>query len=670
MSTLAVDQPSAIAADPLHAWNGATDPQSLTAWTQARLSESSAAIAEIESEAAPRTVANTLRLFDQARALLSLASNETYLLHAVGDSAELRDTAQALSQQVAAQAVALSLNPAVYHALAAVDAGEEDAATQHYLARTLLQYRLSGVDKDEATRAKLRELQDRATELSLAFSRNVQEDVRKVRVAPEALAGLPEDYIARHQPEADGLITITTDQPDLQPVMRYAADANLRRALYLEYNQRGYPVNRQVLLDLLAVRAEIAHILGYECWADLAMADQMMGSSEKLRDFLAQMDEASRGPAHREYEELLAWVRAQRPGMTELTDSDAGYWGELYRRAAYDFDSQSVRPYFPYAQVQQGILDVTARLLGVAFRKSAAPVWHADVAAFEVYDAAGGAHLGRVYLDMHPRDGKDKWFSASSLVPGIIAQQDRAPQLPEACLICNFPAPTSDSPGLLEYNDVVTYFHEFGHLMHYILGSQQRWAGVGGFDTEGDFIEVPSQMLEEFFRDTAILQSFAKHYETGAPIPEELVAQMNRANAYGRGRFLQTQLYYTNFSLETHAQDPAKLDLDALLRATHDRFLPTKFVDGTRMYASFTHLIGYTSNYYTYMYDKVIAIDFYAQFDAADPLGGEAARRYRRVVLEAGGSKPAVELVQEFLGRPQEMRALTEWLAASSRPSA
>jgi thimet oligopeptidase len=653
--------------DAHHAWLSANDAASLEAWVAERIAGYQAAIAELLAAPAPRTVENTLRPFDDAANQLSLASSQSYLLYAVGASAPLRDAAQALAAQISAVATELSLNPQVYAALAAIDATGADAATRHYLDRTLLQYRLAGVDKDEATRDRLRALQDRGTELSLAFGRNVQEDVRSVTIDDAArLSGLPQDYLERHAAGADGKITLTTDQPDYAPVMRYAADDALRRDLFLAYNQRGYPANRQVLLDLLAVRAEIASILGYKCWADLATADQMMRSSANMKKFLAELNDASRPAADREYAGLMEWVRKQRADITQLDDSSAGYWAEQYRRAAFDFDSQSVRPYFAYAQVQAGVLRTVSALFGVEFQPATTPAaWDQSVAVFEVRNQGESELMGRVYLDMHPREGKDKWFSASPLVPGVFAP-GRAPQVPEAVLICNFSGGESSGPGLLEYSDVVTTLHEFGHLMHYILGGQQAWAGTGGFSVEGDFIEVPSQMLEEFFRDTALLQSFARHYQTGEPIPAELVRQMNRANAYGRGRWVQQQLFYTNLSLDLHDQDPAGIDLDAAVRAGHDRFLSPEWIDGNRMYASFTHLTGYSSNYYTYLFDKVMAIDFFAQFDPACLLDCAAARRYRTAVMEPGGGKAAAQLVTDFLSRDADMQALERWIAQGS----
>jgi thimet oligopeptidase len=259
---------------------------------------------------------------------------------------------------------------------------------------------------------------------------------------------------------------------------------------------------------------------------------------------------------------------------------------------------------------------------------------------------------------MHPREGKDKWFSAAPIVTGV-----RGGALPEAALICNFPGKVEDGePGLLQYNDVVTYFHEFGHLMHAILGGQTEWAGLSGFATEGDFVEVPSQMLEEFFRDEKLLQAFAKHYQTGETLSSETIRNMKLAEAFGRADWMRSQLYYTTLSLDLHDEDPAGLDLDSTAKRLFESLQPWTWMDGNRMYASFGHLIGYSSNYYTYAFDKVIALDFFAQFDPADLLGCDAGSRYRKTVLEQGGSKPGRQMVREFLGRDEEFAAFSKWL--------
>jgi thimet oligopeptidase len=474
--------------------------------------------------------------------------------------------------------------------------------------------------------------------------------------------GLPADYLASHPAQKAtegeaGVITLTTDQPDMQPVMTFARSAALRERMFLAYNTRAYPVNQQILLDLLATRQEIATVLGFRSWADLATADQMMGSAANARAFIEKLNAASREGAERELQLILDFARREDPALQTIDITSRAYWYEQYRRSAYAFDSQSVRPYFPYAQVEAGVLDTAARLFKLAFQRSDAAAWHGSVSVYDVFD--GDRQVGRFYLDMHPREGKDKWFSAAPVVTGV-----RGGALPEAALICNFPGPGSEDPGLLQYSDVVTYFHEFGHLMHAIVGGQTEWAGLSGFATEGDFIEVPSQMLEEFFRDEKLLQAFAKHYQTGEVLPAEMIRKMKLAGSFGRADWVRSQLYYTTLSLDLHDQgeDAAPLDLDETTRRIYESLQPWTWMEGNRMYACFGHLTGYSSNYYTYAFDKVIALDFFAQFDPSDLLGCDAGRRYREVVLEQGGSRPGRQMVRDFLGRDEEFEAFSAWL--------
>jgi thimet oligopeptidase len=647
--------------------NGAT----LDSWANLRLEKYQASVDTLLTVEGVRTVANTLRPFDDAQAELAEVGQQASLLDSVHPVKEVRDAAQALTQKASEIGTLLSLNQDVYRALSAIDATAADAATRHYLERTLLQYRLSGVDKDEATRARIKELQDKATEISLAFSRNVQEGTRHVTISADDLAGLPEDYLKAHPPAEDGTIKLSTDFPDMQPLMTYAKSGEVRRLMFLAYHTRAYPQNEALLLDLLKTRQELATILGYKSWADLATADQMIQSAANMQSFLDELEVASRDGAEREYAMVFEFAKRQQPDLRQIDLAGRGYWFEQYRRSAFQFDSQSVRPYFPYAQVEPGILATAEKLFHVKFKQvKDADVWHPSVTAWEVFNQGrdqgdSGKQIGLFYLDMHPREGKDKWFSAASLVPGI-----RGRQYPEAALICNFPGGKdgdlkdgqSQNPGLMQYSDVVTYFHEFGHLMHAILGGDQEWAGISGIRTEWDFVEAPSQMLEEFFRDPKLLASFARHYETGESLPVEIVERMNHASAFGRADGIRTQLVYTTYSLDTHNIDPEKLNLYELIQAEYKRFSPYAWIDGNRMYASFGHLVGYSSNYYTYLFDKAIALDFFAQFDKEDLLEGPAAMRYRRAVLEPGGAKPAAALVEDFLGRAQSLEPFKAWI--------
>jgi thimet oligopeptidase len=666
MHTKPVENSAAVApTENLHAWEagGADSAEALSAWVSARLAAHEAALAALLAVTGERTAENSLRLYDAAIEQLSLAGSQAGILNSVADDKTVRDQAQTEAQRVAQAASALSLNRKVYEALAAINldgADASSAATKHYVERTLLAYRLAGVDKDQATRDHLQSLHERATRLSLEFNRNIQEGAKTIEATEAELKGLPEDYLARHpvrkdSPDAEGSVTLSTDPPEMQPVMTFAANAALRQRMFLAYNTRAYPANQQILLDLLATRQEIADVLGFRSWADLATADQMMKSAANVREFLEKLDAASLGGARREHEMILEFARKRQPGLEAIDITSRGYWYEQFRRSAFDFDSQSVRPYFPYAQVEAGVLETAARLFKIEFRRSKASAWHPAVSVFEVFD--GGKNVGRFYLDMHPREGKDKWFSAAPVVTGV-----RGRALPEAALICNFPHPEEGDPGLLQYNDVVTFFHEFGHLMHAILGGQTEWAGLSGFATEGDFIEVPSQMLEEFFRDEKLLQAFARHYQTGETLPSEIIRKMKLAGAFGRADWVRSQLYYTTLSLDLHDRNPAGLDLDSTTKQLYQSLQPWTWMEGNRMYASFGHLTGYSSNYYTYAFDKVIALDFFAQFDPEDLLGCEAGGRYRKLVLEQGGSKPGRQMVRDFLGRDEEFSSFSQWL--------
>lgn len=648
------------AADPLHGWTSASTPAAFEAWIQQRIVAEKADLAKLQSVTGPRTVENTLRPYDDAVNELAVAGNNAYLLYSLADTAALRDKGQQMAAQIGSAQTDLGLDPQVYKALSAI-ATPADPATRHYLEHVLLEYHLAGVDRDEATRKKIHDLQDKITDLTLEFSRNIADGMGSFKAKPEELAGLPADFIAAHQPGADGLVTLTTDEPDHGPVMSFATSATLRRRMFLAYTGRAWPKNDAVLRRILVTRQQLADTLGYAHYADYATADQMIGTPANVTKLIDDLDKIARPAAAREYQQVLTLARQSQPGLQEISLSDSAYWREQFRRSHFNFDAQSVRPYFPYAQVQAGILTTAARLFHVRFTpvKNAA-LWDSSVDVFDVYDAADGAanrKLGRIYLDMHPRPGKDKWFSSSPVIPGI-----RGRQLPEGMLVCNFSGGKPGEPGLMQYDEVVTFFHEFGHLMHNILGSQGDWSAAGGFNVEGDFVESPSQMLEEFFHSATILQSFGHHYQTGEPVPAALIERMNAASSWGRGTWVEHQLLYSNYSLTLHNQRPDTLDFDATWAAMDKRYSAYAGIHGDHTFASFTHLTGYASNYYTYLLDKVIAIDFFAQFDQKNLLDGPTAMRYRRAVLEPGGSKPATQLVQDFLGRPQSMEAIGHWI--------
>jgi thimet oligopeptidase len=622
-----------------------------------RLANGQRAIDMLLATKGPRTIANTLVPLDEAFHQINSAGYLAGLMEQVHPDATFRDHATAMLTKASAAQTAITLNRDVYSALAALDLSKADSATRYYVQRQLLEFRLAGVDKDDATRARLKKLNDQSSEEQSMFDRNIADGQNVVEADPSELDGLPQDYIDRHKPDANGKLRITTDYPDALPVFSFAKSDSLRRRVSLAFLTRAYPKNQEVLTSLMKTRYEIATLLGYSNWADYNAADKMIAKGHNIADFIQQVNEASRPLAQREFQMLLTEKQKTDPAAKEVWDYERAYLSELVRRSRYDFDSQSVRPYFPFMQVKQGILDAAAELFHLSFQQEpSVPSWDPSVETWIVIDS--GKPIGRFYLDMHPRPGKYSHAEMAPVLDGI-----RGKQLPEAILVCNFPVPTTTDAGLMDYGDVETFFHEFGHLMHHILGGQQQWAGISGIAMESDFVEAPSQMLEEWIRSPQVLAKFARHYKTGEPIPADLVARMNRASAFGRGVWVDRQNSLTAISYDIYKTKPDAVDLDTVTLDDSRRYTLFTPLPGTHHWASFGHLGGYSSAYYTYLWDKVIAEDFFLQFDRQNLLAGDAPMRYRRVVLEPGGSMSADDLVKNFLGRPQNMTALQHWMS-------
>jgi thimet oligopeptidase len=583
------------------------------------------------------------------------AVNIAELIQQVHPDAAFRDHATAIETKASTAQTALSLNQNIYRALSSLDVSKADPATRYYVQRQLLEFRLAGVDKDDATRAKLKKLQEQLTEDRSRFGRNISDDVKVIEIADASeLDGMPQDYIDNHKPGPDGKIHITADEPD-SIILDLAKSDDLRRRFFEARRSRAYPKNRDVLEDIMRIRYEITTLLGYPSWADYSSADRMIASGNNIEKFVAGLETAARPTAQREFAVLLAEKRKTDPEAVAIATYDSSRLFELVRRSQYDFDSSSVRPYMPYKQVKRGIMDTAATLFHVTFRQEMnVPAWDPSVETWDVID--NGKMIGRFYLDMHPRPGKHGHPEMATVLDGI-----RGKQLPEAALVCSFPEPTAADPGLMEYEDVVNFFHEFGHLMHHILGGQQPWAGISGIAMETDFWEVPSQMLEEWMHSPQVLASFAHDYKTGKPIPADLVARMNRASAFGRAIDVTFQNAMSAVSYNVYNGRPEKVDLEAIFPDAFRRYtLLAPVPADAHMYANFIYLAG--DRYYTYMWDLVIAEDFFQQFDQHDLFAGDTPMRYRRLVLEPGGSMSANDLVKNFLGRPQNTTAFQKWM--------
>ncbi len=606
-----------------------------------------------------RTVENTLVPFDAMMMAISEVGLQGQILFNAHTDGAVRDAANKAYLAADSFQTELGLNRGLYDAFAALNVSREDAETRHAVSKILRDFRRAGVDKDEATRAKIKALNDEISEIGSTFDRVINEDQRSINVDREAdLAGLPADYIAAHRPKDGGPITITTAYPDAIPVFQYAASADVRRRLQREFYDRGYLKNLDVLAQLLAKRHELARILGYEHYAAYVTEDKMIGSAKAAAEFVEKIHRASAGRTDRDYAILVERKRKDDPTAAALDAWDANYYLERVRAEQYRFDSQEVRPYLEFGRVRDGIFEITSKLFGVRYRRvRGAKAWHASV---EVYDVIqDGRRLGRFYLDLHPRDGK---FSHAAMFPILVGLKGK--QLPQAALLCNFPDPAKAAgPALMEHTDVVTFFHEFGHLLHAILSGHTRWVKTSMEGIEWDFVEAPSQMLEEWARRPEGLQRFAKHHETGEPVPEDLVRRMERAQAVGRGLWVVRQDFFAALSLAYYSGDPEGLDTTAVAKDLNAKYYPVPWHEGTHFQCNFGHLNGYSAVYYTYLWSLVIAKDLFSRFaKARSILDPSTARRYRREILEAASVRPAADMVRRFLGRTTTFDSFRAWL--------
>ena len=592
------------------------------------------------------TTTERLELWNDADIALSEALNESYVLSEAHPDPAVRERAEEQVQAVESLSAARLLDRELWDAFADAETTDLDDDQARLLAHLLRDFRRSGVELDDADRERARRLADRDTELSLAFSRNIRDGRREITVPAEGLAGMPQDFIDAHPADEDGRVTLSTDYPDLMPVRDYAHDRATRVALVSAYNDLAWPENDAILAELLDVRAERARLLGYPDWADYETETRMIGSGAAIPAFLSRLDDASRAAAEAEYPLLLERLQRDVPDADVVSIADFWYLLGALKREQYDVDAQLVRSYFPFERVVAGVLDVIGRLLDVEYVPVDARAWHEDVQSFDVM--RGGERLGRIHLDLHPREGKFSHAACFPLAPGVTGRV-----LPEAALLCNF------SRGLLEHDEVVTFFHEFGHLVHDILGGRQRFARFSGVATEWDFVEAPSQLLEEWAWDAGVLASFSGNAE-GEPIPADLVARMRTADAFGRALEVRRQLGHANVSYHLHVDRPA--DLQAETERLYAAASPVQPLPGLHSYAGFGHLTGYGACYYTYQWSLVIARDLLSGFGDG-LMDAAAAGRYRTEVLERGGSRDARDLVEAFLGRPSSFDAYREWLA-------
>ncbi|MFI5413930.1 MAG: M3 family metallopeptidase, partial [Candidatus Lutacidiplasmatales archaeon] len=482
-------------------------------------------LSALMDEHGPFTIANFLEPLNSILVAVRDIGAHAGLMFQVHPEAETRKAGRELSEDADRFFNGFRVNEALFQRVRSLDLAGEDPTTQLGVQKLLREMRRAGVERSAEERDKIVALSNRLDEISNEFSGNIAKADRRVEMAgPDLLRGLPPDYISAHPPGADGMVRISTKYPDLFPVMNYAENSELRRRLLGEFMNVAYPENLAVLLSLLENRRDLVQRLGYPDYARYAVEDKMTERPEVVVDFLDRIVRLLYDPAQRDLARVLARKQKDHPEATELEDWDGrlwppGYYATKIREEEYGIDPRVLRSYLPYTAVREGLFELCAELFGIRFRPApSAEVWHPSV---EVYDVMRhGTPLGRCYFDFVPRPGKFSHAAQFDVRTGVAGGG-----LPQGALVCNFlDERTAPAAARMEYRDVVTFFHEFGHLIHHLLAGHGKWLYTSMSYVEWDFIEAPSQLFEEWARDPATLARFARNPDTGESIPPEILS--------------------------------------------------------------------------------------------------------------------------------------------------
>ena len=595
----------------------------------------------------------SLLLYNDILIIMNNTLSEAGLLSQVHPRENIRKDAEACEQAASSFMTDLSLDKQVYEAILKTDTTGLNSEDTRMLEHTLLTFRRSGVDKSEEAREKIKQLQTELVGVSQQFSQNISNDVLHIELYNEKdLEGLPQDYIDSHR-QPSGNFIINTTYPDYVPFMKYAKNDEARRALRFKYLNRGQ-ANGPVLEAMIKKRYELAQLLGYESYASYIVEDKMIKNSKNIYSFIDKISTIAQSGADREYQELLSFKQRTVAQAAVIEGHESSYLEEAYKKEKFAFDSQQLRPYFAYNSVRDGLLKVTGELFNIRYELvEDAQVWHESVSTYDVFDENG--KLGRIYLDMHPRQDKYGHAAQFTLKSGI---KDR--QYPEGVLVCNFP----DNNSLMEHSDVVTFFHEFGHLLHHVFAGRQKWSTFSGVATEWDFVEAPSQLLEEWAWSPEVLSLFARHNQTSEPIPVDLVNKMRSAEEFGKAILVRQQMFYASLSANLYDREPSSFDPVNLMKDLQTKYSYYPYEPGTHFIYNFGHLDGYSAMYYTYMWSLSLAKDLFEPFKQAGLMNKDIFKRYRDLVLAPGGSLDAKVLVEQFLGRPFEFDAFERWLTS------
>jgi Zn-dependent oligopeptidase len=636
-------------------------PGELGARFDAALDEANAGIAGIIAiPDSQRTFENTVLAMDDINATFDRDGNLLAFMGYVHPDAAMRDAGRAREKAWTDWSIDLGKNEALYAAIKAyVDTNPELTGERARLLKFILRdYRRAGMDLTPEARADLTDIEKRMNELSIEFDRNILDDATTLFLTEDELAGMPEDYIAGLTRAGD-MYALGMDYPTSIPLLDHSPNEQTRQKMWLSRRRRA-KANVAVLEKLLKLRARQAQILGFDHASDFENEIRMSKNAATVEHFYAQLRPLL---AEKARDDLVLLTEAKREATGErearIRPWDFGYWMERVRKRDYDVDSNAIKAYFPFHRVRDGLFQITQDLYGIDYRPidppAEAPVWHEDVEYFEVVDRASEETIGEFYMDMYPREGKYGHAAQWGIVPRKV-WADGSVQKPVAALVCNFPKPTDDRPSLLSHDQATTFFHEFGHCLHTLL-TETETARFGGTSVERDFVEAPSQMFEAWVWSAETLPLISGHWETGEPLPTDLLERMIAAKSLSKGMLDQGQVWLGSIDQAYHTSPDGNIDTTQLGLDMVEQCTLLEAVPNTWFQAGFGHLTGYQGGYYGYLWSKVFAEDMAERFKELGMLSPEAGAFYRQTILSRGGSADADDMLRAYLGRDPKLDA-------------
>lgn len=600
-------------------------------------------------EAKDRKIDNSLLALEETLADLSDDTAPLTFMGYVSTDEAISAEGSACEEKLGTYLVGVSARRDLYQAI--VDLKGRSKAEKRLLSETIRGFEESGLKLSDEKLAQLTELKKQLTEIETKFSTNLNQDKSSVVFTAEELDGAPASFLGRLKKTEDDKFIVTTKSTDYVDVIQNVKNSETRRKIMLAYQNRGGEENVKLLEQATQLRLQIANVMGYDTWADLRTHSKMAKNKENVLNFLNGLKDKLAERNRSDLGQLLKFKQELDPSANELNQWDIGYLSYQLQKRDYQLDNEEIRQYFPAEQVISGMFAVYSQLLGVKYVEvKDAKVWAEGVKLFEIRDATDNDLIAYFYADFIPRAGKYGHAAAFSLISGR-KLSNGAYSYPVSSIVANFTPPSNGKPSLLTHDEVETTFHEFGHIMHQTL-TRAPYASLSGTAVARDFVEAPSQMLENWVWSPEILSKISGHYtDPNKKLPQALLDNMLKAKNFQQAYGYTKQLLYATFDMTIHtAKDP--VDVTATYNNLHKQLMGIDAIPGNHFAAGFGHMMGgYDAGYYGYLWSEVYAQDMFSKFESEDILSSKLGHRYRRTILESGSMREAIDLLKDFLGR-------------------